>query len=120
MAVPCSLPIDSNRIVEQMAATRCDVSRHCLSAERWTVVVSGGDRCGLQERPARVHDLLIVTELSNKWQQHAVTSVVTVSQLSGAPWLSAVETVMVCRSHSDPARRRPKPAIGICQSSEKC
>ena len=48
-----------------------------------------------------------------------MTSVVTVSQLSGAPWLSAVETVMVCRSHSDPARRRPKPAIGICQPSEQ-
>ena len=26
---------------------------------------------------------------------------------------------MVCRSHSDPARRRPKPAIGICQPSEQ-
>ena len=69
----------------------------------------------LMRWPARVHGLLIVTELSNKWQEHAVRSVVTVTQLSGAPWLSAVQTVMVCRSHSYPARRRPRSAIGICQ-----
>ena len=49
-AGPCSWPIDSNRIVEQMAATRCDVSRHCLSAERCTVVVSGGERLWFADR----------------------------------------------------------------------
>ena len=57
-----------------------------------TLIVNRDAHCWT-ERPARVHGLLIVTELSNKWQQHAVTSVVTVTQLSGAPWLSAVETV---------------------------
>ena len=69
---PCSWPIDSNRIVEQMAATRCDVSRHCLSAERCTVVVSGGERCKREILHFEITDsiktgriLFIINEISS-------------------------------------------------------